>query len=133
MSAEPFTTKRRCAAMRSLATAIDSGVLRTHEPSAGANAALDKTKSWSMDRREGPAPCISNSGEEMNEEQHGHDPRLGVRIIVGPSKRSNPRCVVATDARVAMPLGPGNIERKNNCAVDLHASTHARRIAEQNP
>ena len=69
--------------------------------------------------------------EEMKEEQHGHEPRLGVRIIVGPSKRSNP--VVATVAGVAMPLGPGDNERKNNCAVDLHASTHARRIAERNP
>ena len=119
--------------MRSLATSIDSGALGTHEPSAGTSAALDKTKSWSMDRREGPAPCISNSGEEMNEEQHGHEPRLGVRIIVGPSKRSNPRGVVATDARVATPLGPGHIERKNNCAVDLHTSTHVRRIAERIP
>ena len=30
-----------------------------------------------------------------------------------------------------MPLGPGGFERKNNHAVDLHASPHARRIAEQ--
>ncbi len=48
----------------------------------------------------------------------------GVRmIIVGPSNPLNP--AVATVTRVAMRLGPGGFERKNNCAVDLHASTHA--------
>ena len=59
----------------------------------------------------------------MDEEQHGHDPRVGVRIIVGLSTPSNP--AVATVTRVTMPLGPGGFERKNNCAVDLHASTRA--------
>jgi hypothetical protein len=125
--------KRRCAAMRSLATSIDSGALGTHEPSAGTSAALDKTKSWSMDRREGPAPCISNSGEEMNEEQHGHEPRLGVRIIVGPSKRSNPRGVVATDARVATSWARDISNARTTVPVDLHTSTHVRRIAERIP
>jgi hypothetical protein len=75
--------------MRNLATSIDSGARGTHEPSAGASAALDKSKTWSRDRREGP--CISNRGEVANEEENGHDPRVAVRIIVGPSNPSNPR------------------------------------------
>ena len=58
----------------------------------------------------------------MNEAQNGHDPRVAVRIIVGPAKPSNP--AVVTDTRVAMSLGPGGIESKNHCAVDLHTSTH---------
>ena len=106
--------------MRSLATSIDNGALGTHEPSADASAAIDNSKTRSMDRREGTALCISNRGEVTNEAQHGHDPRVGVRIIVGPSKPSNPAVT-----RVTMSLGPGGFERKNNCAVDLHASTRA--------
>jgi hypothetical protein len=137
-STEPVTTKRRCAAMRSLAASIDNGVLGTHEPSAGASAALDRRrKSWSIDRREGPASCISKGGEVMNEEQNGHDPRVGrgatgaVRIIVEPPKHL--RLAVGAVTRVAMSLDPGGIERKNNGAVDLHARTHAWRITERNP
>jgi hypothetical protein len=51
--------------MRSLAASIDSGALGTHEPSAGANAALDRRrKSWSIDCLEGPASCILNDEDE---------------------------------------------------------------------
>jgi hypothetical protein len=121
VSAEPCTTKRRCAAMRSLAASIDNGALGMHGPSAGASAAIDKSKTRSRDRREGPALCISNSRQVMDEEQNGHNPRVGPdnEYVVKAFKCRGCQRLVT---RIASPLGPGGIERKNNCAVDLHAS-----------
>ncbi len=121
MSAEPFTTKRRCAAMRSLAASIDSGVLGTHEPSAGANAnaALERRrKSWSMDCREGPASCISDSGEETNDEDGNRqrlDPRKRehnrvIRITVGPSE---PCCSPSRPTAVRVTRGNMSLEESN--------------------
>ena len=67
----------------------------------------------------------------MNEEQHGHDPRLGVRIIVGPSKRSNPRGVVAqmleSPCLLAREISNGGTTVPSICT---QARVH-RRIAEQ--
>ena len=52
----------------------------------------------------------------MNEEQNGHDPRVGVRIIVGPSRPSTPRLPRLLESPCRLARG---IERKNNCAVSI--------------
>jgi hypothetical protein len=69
----------------------------------------------------------------MDEEQHGHDPRVGVRIIVGPSKPLNPAvsngwllespCLLAREESNARATGP---------SICTQARVH-RRIAERNP
>jgi hypothetical protein len=48
---------------------------------------------------------------------------LGVRIIVMPSRPSTPRLPRLLESPCRLARG---IECKNSCAVDLHASTHAR-------
>ena len=50
---------------------------------------------------------------------------------LGPEAPS--RLAVVTVTRVTMSLGARGIELKSNCAVDLHASMHARRIAKRTP
>ena len=117
--AELFATKRRCAAMRSLATSIDNGALDTHAPSAGASAALEmRRKSWSTHCREGPPSCISNSGEVANDEDGNRqrlDPRKRehnrvIRITVGPSE---PCCSPSRPTAVRVTRGNMSLEESN--------------------
>jgi hypothetical protein len=55
------------------------------------------------DRLRASQTMISNSGEAMNEEQHGHDQRVGAHIIVGPSKPSNPAVATFSSHHVSCP------------------------------